>query len=327
MAYRINASGELWSSGVFCVPKTVAEKSLKFASESQLKALLYLLSNDGIAEPQEVAKALGISESEAAECLDFWRFEGVLTLDGAVEKKPEKTEEKPPVKPVLENLPVPSLTPRDIVSICSDNPELADLLRTAEIILGTSLSAAFKGNLINMVTYYGLTPSVVVTLLDYYKAEREAGRSVTTRKLQNIAKDWANQDVTTIEQASQKLLEMSEAENLWYKILELCELDFIKLNAANTKMIIRWRNDFSDEMLYFACNTMKKYTDEEKRSIKAVDNILKTWKRKGFTTPEEVKAQPEKEDKTVKKGNLKSKPTFDINEIQKQTDLNDDFDI
>lgn len=329
MAYRIIPSGELWSGGVFCVPKSIADKSLKFASERQLKTLLYLLSNNGIAEVNDIAKLLSCSEGEAAECLDFWRFEGVLTKDGEavkpdVEPETKKEEKKPP----LEALPMPSLTPRDIVQLCAENAELADLLRSAEVILASTLSMSLKSNIVNMVTYYGLPTSVVITLLEYYKSERDSGRNITTRKLQTIAKDWANEDVQTIEQASLKLLEISEVDALWLKVIELCEFDYRQLSSPQRKMLERWRADFENEMIFFACNTMKKYTDKEKQSIKAVDSILKEWKRKGLKTPDEVKNQPKTGEKPASgKGKLKSKPSYDLEEIKKRSELNDDFDI
>ncbi|MCR5207468.1 MAG: DnaD domain protein [Eubacterium sp.] len=324
MPYRIIPNGEIWNGGVFCVPKAVTEKSLKFASENQLKALLYLLSNNGTAEPAEIAKALGISEAQAAECLDFWVYEGVLSSGSEAEAAPVEKPEPKPEKRALESLPMPSLTPRDVVNLCAENAELASLLRAAESILATSLSISMKSNLINMVTYYGLPVSVVVTLLEYYKSERDAGRNITTRTLQQIAKDWANEEISTIEQASEKLLEMAESEKLWLRVLELCEFDYRQPTQAQLKMLRRWRNDFEPEMIFFACNVMKKYTEEEKRSLKAIDNILKDWKRKGLKTPDEVKNQPKPDSKKDKK---KSKPSFDIEEIKKNSDLNDDFDI
>lgn len=328
MQYRVIPNGDMWNGGVFCVPKSVAEKSLKFASEHQIKALLYLLSQNGCTDETELAKVLSCSEQTAAECLDFWVYEGVLSKDGEAYVPEEKSEEAPPKKSV-EALPIPNLTPRDIVNICADNPEIADLLRTAEKVLSSSLSNALKSNLVNMVNYYGLPVSVVVTLLEYYKAERDAGRSVTTRKLQLIAKEWAGEEVCTIEQASKKLLEITEVEKLWLKVLELCEFDYRQITSAQRKMLERWRADFDNEMIYFACNTMKKYTDEDKRSVKAVDAVLKTWKRKGLKTPDEVAAQPKSEEKTPsgKKGKLKTKPSFDIEEIKKRSALNDDYDI
>ncbi len=324
MSYRVAPTGAFWQGGVFCVPSEIAEKQLKFADGNQLKVLLLLLSKGGVADEAALSRQLGLSEDKVSECLEYWLEEGILVND---EEQPvsENTAEAADSNKSFETLPMPTLSPRDIVAMCSENAELADLLRSAEQILASSLSASMQSNLVNMVTYYGLPVPVVITLLEYYKKERDAGKSISTRNLQALAKDWANDGVDTLAQAAAKLQELESCEELWSEVIALCQLDFRKPTAVQKKMLLRWRKDFAKDMIFFACNTMKKYTEKEQQSLKVVDNILKEWQRKGFKTPEDVKAQPKAEEK---KGNkLKSKPSFDIEEIQKRADLNDDYDI
>ena len=324
MSFRINVSGECWENGVFCVPKSVAENSINFADEIKIKVLLLVLSEGKAADVETIASRLKISKEEAEEALGFWANEDIL-YDSEDTAPPEKSAESPAPK-AFEALPVPSLTPKDIVKICSENPELAELLRSSERALKSTLSASMKSNIINMATYYGLPVPVIITLLEYYKTERDKGKSITTRTLQNMAKEWANEGVSSLEEASLKLQQLKDAGELWGNVISLCELDFRKPTSAQMKMLSRWMADFDDEMIFFACNTMKKYTDEEKRSLKAVDNILKEWKRKGFKTPDDVKAKPaEREKKNDKK--LKRKPSFDIDKIAKKAKLNDNYDI
>lgn len=326
MPWRIDNSSPLWSEGVFCVPLAVAQRLMNFADENKIKTLLLICSNSGLVDVKDIASKLKISESEAEENILFWANEGLLT-DGKEQGAEQKDEEKEE-KRRLDALPVPSYTPKDIVRVCSEQPEIADLLRASEEVLASSLSNAMKSNIINMVTYYGLPAPVIITLLQYYKSERDKGKSITTRTLQNMARDWANDEVYTLDAASEKLQELKSCDELWSNVLSLCEIDYRKPTSAQRKMINRWMNDFSNEMIAFACNTMKKYTKEEDKSLKAVDNILKEWKRKGFKTPDDVKAQPKK-DKKGKKGKekLHAKPSFDIDEIAKKAKFNDDYDI
>lgn len=325
MSYRLNNTGEFWADGVFCVPKTVSDKLMNFADEIKLKSLLLILSC-GTVNINEISKRLKISESDAEEAVLFWVNEGLI-CNG---KEPEtKTEtEIAVVKKAYESLPVPSLTPHDIVNMCGENPELADLLRNSEKALASTLSNSMKSNIINMATYYGLPVPVIVTLLEYYKSERDKGKSITTRNLQNMAREWADEDIHSLEAASAKLQELKDIGELWGDIIEKCELEYRKPSSGQSKMLSRWLNDFSNEMIFFACNTMKKYTDEEKKSIKAVDNILKEWKRKGFKTPDDVKSHPKKDSKKNSTGKkLKRKPSFDIDEIAKKAKLNENYDI
>ena len=326
MSWHINPVGEGWKDGIFAVPKSVADR-LKFPSEEQLKVLLFVLS-DGKADVSALKSFLAYSEHTVLEALAFWENEGVLISD---EPQDEivRTETKSTVTR-LEALPMPSLTGKDIVAICNDNPAIAQLLRSADKILSGNLSAVMKSNIVNMVTYYGLPVPVVVTLLEYYKTEREAGKNITTRTLQQLAKEWADDGVTTLEMASAKLQERTGSEDFWNEILALCEFEYKKPTSARLKMMSRWLSEYDKRLIYFACNTMKKYNEEDKRSLKIVDNILKDWKRRGFALPEDVKEQDERKDKKEAKPSskkLRREPSFDVDELKRKAMLNDDFDI
>ena len=78
MNYQILPMGGVWGGGMFSVPHAIADKYLKLASEYQLKALLYLLANGGVASSAEIAKKLGITRADAENIMDFWVAEGVL---------------------------------------------------------------------------------------------------------------------------------------------------------------------------------------------------------------------------------------------------------
>lgn len=324
MGYQILPNGEVWSNGVFFMPKSIVKK-LRLIGADNLQILALALGCDGEIDPKQIASALKFDENEVVESLDFWVSEGILT-DGKEAVKPNSNEVAGE-KQSLERLPMPSLTPKDIVALCRENNDLAELLRNAEIILGSTISASMKSNLINMVTYYGLTVPVVLTLLQYYKNERDKGKSITTHKIQAMAKEWAEDEVDTIDKASQKLQEIEDVNDLWGNVINMCEMEYKKPTTTQCKMLLRWKNDFSNEMIIFAINTMKKYNDKDKWSVKEIDNVLKDWKRKDCKTPDDVKAYKKPEGKKAKSSKLNSTPSFDINEIAKQTALNDDFDI
>lgn len=78
MDYRINPAGGIWQGGMFFVPVQLADKYLKLASEYQIKALLYILSKNGVATSAELSKKLGIPAADAENMMDFWLEEGVL---------------------------------------------------------------------------------------------------------------------------------------------------------------------------------------------------------------------------------------------------------
>lgn len=328
MKVTVLPTAAVWHDGIVCVPASVIQKSLKFANELQLKVLLLVLSENSAAEAEALAERLAKPVAAIEECFAYWAEEGVLTIDGEAPQPPQPVAaEEAVVKKTFETLPMPNLTPKDIVQICAENPEIADLLRGSERILASALSASMKSNLVNMITYYGLTVPVVLTLLEYYKAQRDAGKNMTMRTLQSMAREWASEEVLTLDAASEKLQALESAEELWGDVLALCEFEYRKATSPQQKMLTRWLQGFDKEMIFFACNTMKKYNEEDKRSLKAVDNILKEWQRKGFRTPEDVKKAPKDEKPKKKDGKLKRPPSFDIEEIKKKALLNEDFDI
>ena len=322
--YRVMPNSEFWAGGVFCVPKGIMKK-IKLTDPVKISVLTVALGSDEIDE-KEISVSLRIDIDEVREALDFWCSEGILT-DEKVFSAPEETEQTA-AKVTVEALPMPNLTPRDITAMCRENDELALLLRNAQTSLGSTISASMQSNLINMVTYYGLTVPVVLTLLHYYKTEREKGRSFSARDLLKMAKEWAEDEINTLEKASQKLQDIQDVSDLWSLVVELCELEYRKPSAPQKRTLLRWKTDFSNEMILFAINVMKKYNEKEKWSVKEIDNILKDWKRKELKTPEEVKNYKKPESKSEKKsGKLQSSPSFDINQIANDTILNDDYDI
>lgn len=323
MSYQILPNGDAWKNGVFCLPKSIMKK-IKFLDTVKLSVLALAVASDEI-KPPVMASQLLLQVYEVEEALDYWVNEGVLVDTNDIKVEEVKAATEP--KQALEKLPMPSLSPKDIVALSRENVEIKELLRNAQPILGSTIPQSMQSNLVNMVTYYGLTVPVVLTLLQYYKNERDKGKSITQHKLQMMAKEWAEAEIDTLEKASNRLQEMEDVKEMWSEVIAQCELDYRKPTSSQEKMMLRWKADFSKEMISFAINTMKKYTEEEKRSIKEVDNILKDWKRKGCTTPDEVKTYKKPEQKSKSSDKLQVKPTFDIDKIAQDTLTNDDFDI
>lgn len=323
MSYQILPNGDAWKNGVFCLPKSIMKK-IKFLDTVKLSVLALAVASDEI-KPPVMASQLLLQVYEVEEALDYWVNEGVLVDTNDIKVEEVKAAAEP--KQALEKLPMPSLSPKDIVALSRENVEIKELLRNAQPILGSTIPQSMQSNLVNMVTYYGLTVPVVLTLLQYYKNERDKGKSITQHKLQMMAKEWAEAEIDTLEKASNRLQEMEDVKEMWSEVIAQCELDYIKPTSSQEKMMLRWKADFSKEMISFAINTMKKYNEEEKRSVKEVDNILKDWKRKGCTTPDEVKTYKKPEQKSKSSDKLQVKPTFDIDKIAQDTLKNDDFDI
>ncbi len=335
MQYQIIPTGDFWQEGVICLPKQIAEKYIKLASEYQIKTLLVLMSAGGTAEPKDIARAIGCTENDAKEFLDFWADEGLLTADGkntaaAVITKPAAADTPQPKKEKVrkvEPLPVPTLSPKDIIDMCRDDGTLTETLRSAQEVMGKTLSHMQQQTIINMVTYYGLPCDVVLMLLQYYMNEKKDGKSIGLSYLTKMAQDWSENGINTFEAASQKLHDLEFSDRLWDEVIALSGLTYRNPTQKQREMVKRWHDDFSIDMIGLACDAMKE--SAEKPGLAYVDGVLKNWKKKGITTPEDVAANNIQHKKAVQSQKTDDgiDSTYDIDELEKRAMFNDNYDI
>lgn len=335
MEYRILHTGSIWQEGSFFIPAKITAKYIKLASEYQLKALLLILSTNGKSNSREIAKILGCTEADADDFLEFWVEEGVLLKDGiephsqqlhSAEITPHavKTADKPAEKK-LQSVPVPTLSPKDIVEACRENEELTALMNEAQEVLGKTLSHTEQELIVNMVCYYGLPGEIVLTILHFYKSQKEKGRARGTMYIASMAKNWSEEGITTLDAADEKLKDIENSNRLWEEVVGLTGIKHGNPTVKQRNMIKKWFADFSREMIALACDIMKENT--EKISLSYADKVLKNWKKKGISTPAEVQADNEKHKmaKQSKPDDIDS--TYDINEIAKKAMFDDNYDI
>jgi DnaD/phage-associated family protein len=337
MNYQILPMGNAWKNGMFSVPSLVANEYIKLASEYQLKALLLILSNGGLANSKEIAKTLGCTESDVDDFLEFWVDEGILVIDGAApveaktqapapkkEARPEKTKSKKE----LESIPVPTLTQKDITAALNQNPELDNLIQGAQEVFGRTLSHIEQELVINMVQYYGLPSEVVLTILQYCKAQKDKHIAIGNAYLGAMAKNWSEEGITTLDAAEEKLLELENSDKYWKEVLSVASISYRNPTVNQREMIKNWNEGFSFDMIEYACEQMKE--NAVKPTLKYVDKILKNWQKKGIKTLDEAKADNEAhkaKNEKAKSGKLQGTPSFDISEIEKKAMFDDNFDI
>ena len=352
MQYTIPPFGPLWTDGVFTVPTCVADRYLKLASAYQLQALLLLLRHGGSLSTRELAGALGIPERDADSIMDFWVAEGLLqsgnspaapapaepgTVQIPVMTKVPPTMGAPagltvhppvaePPKPKKETLSPPRLTPRDIVTLCRENSALSDLLTEAQTVLGRTISTAEQEMLVNMHIYYELPPEVILMLLGYYRGEKEKGRSINLAYINKMANSWSEDGVRTVADADEKLLYLSGTDKLWDKVIAMTGIRHRSPTARQRQMVADWGRDFSEDMLQLACDIMKENAD--KPSLKYMDSVLRRWKKEGLTTPTQVQEQQQSFTAAKAKkadGRLQGKPSYDLEQIKRDTMNNTDI--
>ena len=334
MDYQILPMGEVWSEGMFSVPSVIVNNYIRLASAYQLKALLVVLSSGGKATSRDISKATGVPESEICDIMSFWIEEGVLVADGIAPAPvkvpvPEKKEPTPATqKKAVEAMPVPTLSSQDINAALRENDALAETMRSAEEVLGRMMSHVERQLIVNMHNYYGLPCEVVLTIIQYYKTEKDAGKAIGTSYIAAMAKNWSEEGIDSLSAADEKLRDIEASDRNWDEIIALSGIRHRRPTAKQREMIKRWRNDFTIEMIALACDAMKE--NAERPSLKYVDSVLKNWKKKNIATPEDVLADSEKHQaaKNAQKdtrGEIEA--TYDLDQIAKDTMFNDNYDI
>lgn len=321
MNYRMMPFGNIWNNGIFNVPNDIADKYLKLASEYQLKALLFIFRNGGQADSAAIAKALGQTASDIDDLLEFWTDEGILCTSGqAVDAVPqrieEKTEEIP--KPAKETLSPPRLMPKDIVAFIREDKTISFLLQEAQRVLGRTISHAEQEMLVNMVHYYGLKAEVVLMILEFYRSEKERGKSIGISYVNTMAKNWSEEGVSSIADAEAKLQDIARSDRLWNEIVAITGIRHRRPTAKQREMINLWFADFDITMITLASDIMKENTPEP--SLAYINKILKQWKKKDISSPAQVQAEQEafaksKADRNSDK--LKSAPSYDLEKIKR----------
>ena len=335
MDYRILPIGDVWNEGMFSVPSKIANKYIRLASAYQLQALLVVLSSGGKCSSRDISMAIGVPESEVCDLLAFWVEEGVLLEDGtapAAQPQPENKEAKPAPaakEQKAEEMPAPVLTTTDVTAMLRDDESLNELMLHAEELLGRTLSAVEKEMIVNMAVYYGLPHQIVLTILQYYKSEKEKGQAIGVAYIAAMAKNWSEEGITTLDAAEEKLKAIEESDHVWKEIIDLSGIRHRRPTAKQREMIKNWRADFNMEMIGLACEAMRE--NAEHPSLKYVDSVLKSWKKKGIKTPDDVAKDNEKHESEKankkEKGKLEGKPSFDIDKIQNKIFNNDNFDV
>lgn len=330
MDYAVSPFGDVWQNGIFNIPVDLVDKYFNFATEKQIKALLFILRHGGKADTKAVSSALGVDEKQADEILEFWVLEGVIACNNQLPAQPEKAEK---VKVVKQAPDAPKLSPRDIVEFTRQDPQNAMLLNEAEQIKGRSLSNDEKSAVINMVNFYGLCPEVILMLIHFYFSERKRGKTIGNAYLLKMAANWANDGIATIADAEIKLAEIEKSARYKNEIKAITGLT--AKTQKQEDMILQWFKDFDTTMITIAFETMKKDIENEDMSVTIptlayMNSILKRWKKYNISNPKQLEDYLEDlaqklEGRGKSSSKLKRKPTYDIEEIKKKAMENTDI--
>lgn len=346
MNYYVSMPGNCWKNAVV-IPRFILEDHLRLVTAKQLKALLYIFSSNAEnVSSEKLALFVGCDIEEIDDIMEYWVTTGIINRDGTYSQPvmipaPQKDEkrrddEKQPKKVKMKMtgaseetavatrvLDAPRLSPKDVVTRANEDKGVAGLLKESQNVLCRTISHSEQEMLVNMIDYYGLKPEVVLMILDYAKSVGKAN----TRYISAVAKNWGDEEIDTVAKAAEKLDEIAVNDKRWNEICEIAELPKKHPTAKQSEFVEKWLVEwgFSLEMLSKAFEMAK--DNEVKKAFPYVNKILLSWFEKGIKSLSDIVSDEEKyaskQEKKVKsqKGRITSEPTYDIDEIDKDSFL------
>lgn len=323
MDYKIN-----WdcSEGVFAVPDAAAE-GLKLASGKAVKVLIYFMK---YRRAPECPDDIGVTSEDVEDALSYWEQLGVLKktedADRAVRKaanasavmpqEPVKIIAPPPAKapekPVIK--PQKALLPTEIAERIAASEEIEFLFKSAEQSLGRVLTFDDQRTILWFYDHLGMSADIIIMLIAYCCS---VGRG-NMAKIEKIALDWHEKNITTHEQAENEILSMQKAFSFEGKVQSRLKLQS-KLTASQKKYIGDWANmDVTLDMVELAYD--KTVDGIGKPSFNYMDKILRKWNENGITNADDAAAFDErtkpvrKREKAVKAPEPKASaaPSYDL---------------
>lgn len=307
MPYCINI-GEL--SNIFAVPSIVADKYIKLSGAVQLKVLLVALNNNpSKIEAEAIAEKLSISVADVTDALNYWEECGILVntdstapTDTVVDKKAET--KKKILKPQTEK---PSR--QEIIKRGSESPDIAFLLREAQLKFGRTLRQNESSILLWLYDDEGLSTPIILTLLNFAVSEGKA----TVGFIERTALNWIKNGVDTVEAAEKEIAIHNQKKSAWNKVVAAMGIDKRMPSTKESEYAYKWVEEygFDNTMLHLAYEAC--VDSANKFSMQYINKILENWHKNGVKTPDDVKTLND----SAKKKETKSNDSFDLESYQK----------
>lgn len=287
---------------VFVLPAEVAQQHLRLAGPVQLKVLLWVASQGaGIFDAAACARAIGRSEADCEDALQYWLETGVLCSDVHA---PAVAAPAPAAVPPAEEVPKrPMAVPRavkpqmdEVIRRQSESEDIAVLFDSVSARLGKPLSPSDMETLVYLYDTAGLPVEVILMVVGY---AAEQGK-LSMRYIEKTALGWADQGVTDIITAEQYLCNIEKHRTCAEKIQQLFGLQ-APLTRAQSAQAVQWLTEWemSDELLCLAHRQCVEKTG--KCQFNYIHKVLAHWYADGVTDPQQVTAAPSKPSAPVRK--------------------------
>jgi len=278
----------------FSVPVSIVDSYLN-APETELRLILFLLRKRASSfRKDDLLDLLNVDEDRLEKAFAFWCNAGVLF----------KANNKYMLeKPKIQTSDVVRYTPDDIAARITENEKIRFLFSTAEKAFGRALTPTDSSVVLSLVDWIGLRPEVAMMLIEFCGLNKKS-----MSRMQRIAVEWAEKDITTIDLAEEYITSETDRKDAVEKVAKRLGFAHRALTETEAKLFYRWTKEYgyNTELLFFAYELSIK--NSGKYSYKYMETTIDRWHELGVKTLAEAKKEAEEfsSSKTVKKKSTRS---------------------
>lgn len=323
MNYSLNAGA--WNS-VFAVPSGVVDKYIKLADGASLKLLLYLLRHGGESFTEEQLRdALGIKrDGELEDAAMFWFQRGIIRMDEgeliptddtSQEILPEIAASEPEQKPtslrrVAESGSAAIYTAGDIAQRIKTDSAIDFLFKEVQQLYGRPLKSPESRVILQLTDFYGLPAEVAVMLMKYcFKVGKTTPSYITA-----AAKDWADENIRTVEEADAHLLKLEKRFSVEEDLRRAMDMK-TRFSPNQISYIRNWTEEwgFGEDMIILAYEITLDKTGGLNFSY--TNKILENWKNSGIYNTDDAKRQAQEFSGKPKKKQDSGSSSLDMDDV------------
>ena len=311
MTYTV--SSDQWRT-VFAVPTSVVDQHILICGAAALRALLIILRSGGSAGEEEIARRLSMDPPEVRDALRYWIQTGILTVQSdpsALVQQPHLSSSSVPSSQLSGIDSLPSSTPpksvrqtppvgvstyrgrptsEQIAAMMEKDPNIEFLFQSAANQLGKYLHLTDRSSLIYLYDWAGIPIDVILMVIQYCCS---IGKK-QMRYIERVALNWLDQGVNSLETAEAHIHKLEE-QNRWdNEIKSAFGIRDRDLVEKEQKYIQKWYQEYHSGIALIRLAYERTIENIGRLSFPYVDSILKSWHKKGITTPEQALQEREK---------------------------------
>lgn len=213
----------------------------------------------------------------------------VIGSEGSSAKNTDQTKAVPKqiVEPADE---MPEYTTEDILQRTKEESCFGDLIKETQRALGRTLSSADMKKLFGIYDYLGMSPDVIMILVNYcveISTSKGDGRRPNMRYIEKVAFEWTRREINTYEKAEEFIKNEQQYKSIEAQVLREIGITDRAPTPSEKAYISEWvQKGFTPKAIGVAYD--RTVTSTGQRAWKYMAAILDNWHKNGIHTVEEV---------------------------------------